>query len=429
MRILFFSHYFPPEVNAPATRTREHAVRWAQAGHDVTVVTCVPNCPVGRAYPGYRNRLWPQVEFIDGVRVVRVWTYLAPNAGTVRRIANYLSYFASAVIASLALPRPDVVIATSPQFFCGWAGIWSARLKGAPRVIEVRDIWPESIAAVGALRGRGLLRFLKWLERRMYLAADRIVTVGEGYRARILESADVADRVNVVTNGVDLARFVPRPPDAAFLSEQGLAGKFVCSYVGTLGMAHGLDVVIEAAGLLEQAGRDDIRFCLVGEGAQRRRLEEAASRGGIRSVVFAGRQPSDRIPAILASSDACLIHLKDCDLFDSVIPSKMFEAMAMGRPLIAGVRGEAQQIIRRAGAGLEMAPGCARSLADCVTRLADNSALRGRLGTTAREFVARHYDRDRLALEMLEVVRAAASGTPADARLVQPSPSTTVFRG
>ena len=123
MRILFFSHYFPPEVNAPASRTYEHCVRWARAGHDVTVVTCAPNCPDGVLFAGYRNRLRPQVEMIDGIEVVRVWTYLAPNAGTVRRIVNYLSYMATAVLATLRLPRPDVVLATSPQFFCGWAGV------------------------------------------------------------------------------------------------------------------------------------------------------------------------------------------------------------------------------------------------------------------------------------------------------------------
>jgi colanic acid biosynthesis glycosyl transferase WcaI len=196
VRILFLTHYFPPEVNAPATRTFEHCVRWARAGHDVTVVTCAPNCPGGVVYPGFRNAWRPQVEWVEGVRVVRVWTYLAPNAGTVRRILNYLSYMASAVLASLRLPRPDVVIATSPQFFCGWAGVLVARMKRRPLVLEIRDIWPESIRAVGAIRRRPLLRLLEKLERRMYLAADHVVTVGQGYRERILQRADVADRIS-----------------------------------------------------------------------------------------------------------------------------------------------------------------------------------------------------------------------------------------
>jgi glycosyltransferase involved in cell wall biosynthesis len=409
MRILFFSHYFPPEVNAPALRTYEHCARWVKAGHDVTVVTCVPNCPVGKAFDGYRSRLRRQVETVDGIRVVRVWTYLAANAGTVRRTINYLSFFVSGVFASLRLGRPDVVVATSPQFFCGWAGAWAARLKRVPFVLEIRDIWPESITAVEALRSRPLLRFLAFLEKRLYRAAAHLVTVGEGYQARILEKADVADRISVITNGVDLERFAAQPPDARFLGELGLTGKLVCSYVGTIGMAHGLDVVLDAAQMLKDQGRDDVRFCLVGDGAHRERLARRAAELGVeRWVVFAGRQPAERVPLILASSDVCLIHLKECELFESVIPSKMFEAMAMGRPIILGVRGDARALVQRAGAGLDMEPGSAESLVSCLTRLAGDPSLRSALGASGRAFVEEHYNRDRLAQEMLGLLESVA---------------------
>ena len=381
MRILFFSHYFPPEVNAPATRTYDHCVRWARAGHDVTVVTCVPNCPEGVVYSGYRSRLRRQVEMVDGVWVVRVWTYLAANAGTVRRIVNYLSFLLSAVLASVRLPRPDIVVATSPQFFCGWAGVLVSWLKWVPFVLEIRDIWPESIETVGAIRNRPLLWFLRWLERRMYRAASQIVTVGKGYRDRILEKADVADRITVITNGVDLDRFVPGGPDPRFLHIWDLEDKFVCSYVGTIGMAHGLEVVLEAARILKQKGRKDICFCLVGDGAARRQLQSEAKRDGLEEmVVFTGLQPKEEIPPIIASSGACLIHLRKCELFGSVLPSKIFETMAMGRPIILGVDGEAKEIVMEAGAGLAIEPGCARSLAKSVEALADDPRLMARLG-------------------------------------------------
>jgi len=414
VKILFFTHYFPPESNAPAARTHEHCVRWAREGHDVTVVTCAPNCPSGVVFAGYRNRLRRQVETVEGVRVVRVWTYVAPNAGTVRRIANYVSYMLSAIIVSLRLPRPDVVIATSPQFFCGWAGVWASRLKRAPFVLEIRDIWPESIGTVGAIRNRFILWYLEWLERRMYRAADHIVAVGEGYKARIVERMGTkgkrfADQVSVVTNGVDLEQFVPQVRDEEFLREFGLAGKFVCSYIGTIGMAHGLEVVIEAARQLKSLGRDDIRFCLVGDGAQRERLQVAARDAGVADVVvFTGRQPKERMPAVLASSDACLVHLRGCELFGTVIPSKIFETMAMGRPIIMGVRGEAREIVAAANAGLAMEPDSAESLVECVTRLADDRGLRAELGGSAREFVEQHYNRDKLALRMLDAVRRTA---------------------
>ncbi len=415
MKLLFLTHYFPPESNAPASRTYEHCVRWAREGHDVTVLTCIPNCPAGVVFDGYRNRILRQVEVVDGVRVVRIWTWLAPNAGTVRRIANYLSYLVSAIVAAVRLPRPDVVVATSPQFFCGWAGVWVSRLKRAPLVLEVRDIWPESIGTVGAIRNRFILRLLEWLERRMYRAADHIVAVGEGYKARILERADIPDRISVVTNGVDLEQFVPQPPDEQFLREYGLGGKFVCSYIGTIGMAHGLEVTIEAARLLKTRGRNDVRFCLVGDGAQRRPLQDMAQRAGVEDVVvFTGRQPKEQMPAILASSDVCLIHLRGCELFGSVIPSKIFETMAMGRPIIMGVAGEARQIVQAAQAGLDMEPDSAESLVACVLRLADDRDVRARLGASARSYVEQHYNRDDLARRMLHaVMRTAGVGAVA----------------
>jgi glycosyltransferase involved in cell wall biosynthesis len=409
MRILFLSHYFPPEVNAPATRTYEHCVRWVRAGHDVTVVTCAPNCPGGVLFDGYRNSLRPQMELVDGVRVIRVWTYLAPNAGTLRRIANYLSYLVSAVLVCLRMPRPDVLIATSPQFFCGWAGVIVSWLKRVPFVLEVRDIWPESIAAVGAIRNRALLRVLEWLERRMYRAADRIVAVGNGYRRKILEKVPIPERVSVVTNGVDLQKFIPADPDARFLHMWELEGKFVCSYIGTIGMAHGLEVVVDAAQMLRERGRSDICFCLVGEGAARGRLQEQVRQAGLQStVVFTGRLPKSEMPAALASSDACLIHLKNCELFQTVLPSKLFETMAMGRPIIMGVAGEARQIVNWANAGLEMQAGSAQSLVECVETLADQPGLASEFGRSARAVVAEHFSRDVLADKLLAILGETA---------------------
>lgn len=410
MRILFFSHYFPPEVNAPASRTYEHCVRWARAGHDVTVVTCAPNCPDGVLFPGYRNRLRPQVEMIDGIEVVRVWTYLAPNSGTAKRILNFLFYMATAVLASLRLPRPDVILATSPQFFCGWAGVLTSRLKRAPLVLEIRDIWPESIQAVGALRNGRLLRVLERLERRMYLAADHIVAVGDGYRDNILGKVDVADRISVIMNGVDLERFKPMPPNPDFLRQWGLEGKFVCSYVGTIGMAHGLEVVIEAARLLRAKGREDIRFCLVGDGARRKGLEEEARQAGAADmVVFTGRLPKEAMPTVLASSDACLVHLKKCELFGTVIPSKMFETMAMARPIIMGVQGQARDLVIRAGAAVAMEPDSADSLLAAAEGLADNPHSSQQRGQSGRQYAREHFSRDAFARIYLELIGRIAA--------------------
>ncbi len=421
MRILFFCHYYPPEVNAPAARTSEHCARWAKAGHDVTVVTCVPNCPDGVVFEGYRNRLRRQVELVDGVRVVRVWTHVAPNAGTVRRIANYVSYMLSAIWTSLWLPRPDVIVATSPQFFCGWAGVWASRFKRCPFVLEIRDIWPESIQAVGAMRGGPVVRFLEWLERRLYRAADRIVTVGKGYRDRIVEKSPQTgtDRVTVIMNGVDPQKFSPERAEgvAEFRRRWGLEGRFVCSYIGTIGMAHGLDVVLDAAEELRAAGRRDVLFLMVGDGARRAELQQAANKRGLsEAVVFTGRQPRELMPTVLAASDACLVHLRATELFGTVIPSKIFETMAMERPIIMGVEGEAREIVLRAGAGIAMEPESAESLVAAVEQLAGDDDEKAAMGKAGRAFVSMEFTRDRQASRYLKLLAEVVTpgGTDAD---------------
>lgn len=410
MKILFFCHYFPPEVNAPATRTYEHCRRWVNAGHDVTVVTCSPNCPDGVVFDGYRNRLRRQVETVDGIKVVRVWTLLAPNAGTLRRIGNYVSYQLSACWSAMWLERPDVVVATSPQFFCGWAGVWISRFKRRPFVLEIRDIWPESIAAVGAMKQGVLVRYLEWLEKRMYRASVHIVTVGSGYHDNVVAKVpNMADRTSVVTNGVDVDSYVPEDRDPEFLNEYGLDRKFVCSYVGTIGMAHGLDVTIRAAKLLKAKGRTDIGFLIVGDGAQREKLEcEAADQGVADLVRFTGRLSKQRMPGVLASSDCCLVHLKGTELFSTVIPSKIFETMAMQRPIIMGVQGPARQIVMDAGGGLPMEPDNAEDLVRIVCEFADDPEGVAQRCQRARDYVAENYSRDRLANEMLRTLKSVA---------------------
>jgi glycosyltransferase involved in cell wall biosynthesis len=396
MRILFLTHYFFPEGNAPGTRVYELTRRWAARGHEVVVVTGVPNVPDGVVYPGYQSRLY-QREEVAGVDVRRVWTYLAPNRGTLRRIANYVSFLCSAVLAAPFLRRPDVVIATSPQFFCGWAGVLVSRLLRAPCVLEIRDLWPESIEAVGALRARRLLRFLEWLERRMYASAGRIVTVGDGYRRRLEERGVAPERIVVFPNGVDLAAFTPREDDGALRREYALGDRFVCAYVGTIGMGSGLDVTLRAARRLRDAGRDDVRFLLVGDGAVREELEARARAEGLRAVVFTGRLPKARMPEVLAAADACLVHLTRTELFTTVLPSKIFEAAAMAKPIVLGVAGFAAE------------PENEGELVGAVTKLADDPSLARQLGRAGLANIARRYDYDRLAADYLTWLESVAA--------------------
>lgn len=410
MKILFFCHYFPPEVNAPATRTYEHCRRWVAAGHEVTVVTCIPNCPDGVAFDGYRNIPKRQIEIVDGIKVVRVWTLLAPNAGTLRRIANYVSYQISACWSALWLDRPDIVVATSPQFFCGWAGVWISRLKRRPFVLEIRDIWPESIAAVGAMKQGLMVRYLEWLEKRMYRAASHIVTVGSGYHDNVVAKVpEMASRTSIVTNGVDIDSYTPTNRDINFLKSHNLEGKFVCSYVGTIGMAHGLSVTVRAAKILREQGRNDIAFLIVGDGAQRQCLEKQAIDEGVSDLVrFTGRLSKQEMPRVLASSDCCLVHLRGTELFSTVIPSKIFETMAMQRPIIMGVTGPARQIVLDAGGGQPMEPDSEKDLAQILSNFADNPSAVAQQCKRARTYVAKNFSRDRLAKEMLTTLESVS---------------------
>jgi glycosyltransferase involved in cell wall biosynthesis len=403
MRVLFLTHYFHPEGNAPGTRVYELCRRWAAMGHDVTVITGVPNIPTGVAYEGYENRCF-QKEWVAGIETIRVWTYLAPNRGTTRRIANYLSLMLAATLAALFVRRPDLVIATSPQFFCGWAGVCVSRLRRIPLILEIRDLWPESIVAVGAMRPGRWLRWLEWLEKRMYAAATRIVTVGTGYRDRLIDRGVAAERIEIVPNGVDRGLFTDRGSGAALRDKYDLGDAFVCSYIGTIGMGSGLEVVLRAARRLRDEGRDDIAFVLVGDGAVRDALERKARADGLERVVFTGRQAKSTMPDFLSMTDVCLVHLLRRDLFRTVLPSKIFEAAAMQKPIILGVEGKAADLVREAGAGICIQPENEGELVEAVKRLAGDRNLAARMGRAGFDSIAAVHDYDRLAEKYVEIV-------------------------
>jgi glycosyltransferase involved in cell wall biosynthesis len=406
MRILFFSHYYPPEVNAPASRTSEHCLAWAKAGHDVTVVTCAPNHPTGKLYCGYRNRLFHR-ELIDGVEVIRIWTYLAANEGFFRRTLNYISYMVSATLTMSLLKRPDVVISTSPQFMCGLTGLIAKRLLRAPWVLEIRDIWPESILTVGAMRKGLAFRFLEWLERTAYCRADRIVSVTDSFVAHIAKRCSDSAKIDVIKNGVDFGLFHRGGSPEEAKRVLGLEGKTVAAYVGTHGMAHGLDTILDAARLT--ASHPGIVWLMVGDGAERARLVSRTAEIGLDNVRILGQRPKSEMPVIWAATDVSLILLRRNSLFRKVLPSKMFEAMGMVCPIVLGVEGEAKQLLEAARAGIAITPESAEELAAAVQRIAANPELGAKFGRDGLRFVREHFDRAKLAARYLEVLRAAAA--------------------
>jgi glycosyltransferase involved in cell wall biosynthesis len=410
MHILFLTDNFPPEVNAPASRTHEHCREWVKSGHEVTVVTCAPNFPTGKVFPGYRNRL-RQVEVVDGIRVIRVWSYITANEGFARRILDYLSFMVSASFWGIFVRRPDVIVGTSPQFFTACAAWFLSVVKRAPFVFELRDLWPESIKAVGAMQDSMAIRMLEKLANFLYRRATRIVSVTHSFRDTLIRQGIDGDKIDVVTNGVDMQRFHSRPKDAALVESLGLTGKFVGGYVGTHGLAHGLVTLLDAAELLaRRPGGSRFAIVLLGDGAEKAAIRAEATRRGLSNVVFIDSVSKAEVVRYWSLLDASIIHLRKTELFETVIPSKLFESMGMSVPLLHGVSGESARIVESEKVGLVFESGNAVALADAMQRLEGDPELLAELRVCCQAGAAK-YDRKALAARMLvSLGRAAGAG-------------------
>ena len=408
MHILFLTDNFPPESNAPASRTYEHAREWVAAGHKVTVITCAPNFPQGKVYKGYRNRLW-QSEMMDGIRVIRVWSFMSKNEGFVLRTLDYQSYMLTSFFASLFVRRPDVIIGTSPQFFTAVAAWAAAGFKRCPFVFELRDLWPESIRAVSGVSKSRLLDWAEKLELFLYRRADMIVSVTHAFKRDLMVRGTIDEaKIKVVTNGVDSTRFSPTPKDAELLQDLQLTGMFVAGYVGTHGMAHGLDALLDAAALLQADPETaDIRILFVGDGARRAELIARAEEMGLTNVIFQASVPKSEVVRYWSLLDMSIIHLRRTDLFKTVIPSKMFECFGMGLPILLGVAGEAADILSSVGAGVTVEPENAVEIAAALKAFKADPAARADLSEKGLTGVKR-YDRRILAAAMLSHLETLA---------------------
>lgn len=408
MRILYVSQHFPPEMGAGGPRAHELSKYWVQAGHDVTVLTGFPNHPTGVVPREYRGRMWKMSirEWLDGIEVVRTWLYPAPNRRAVERIFNYGSFCLSASVRGLFLKRPDVVIGTSPQLLIALSGWWISHWKRCPFIFEVRDLWPESLLASGMGRESSLLiHGLERLAAFLYHRCDRIVVVTEAFRENLIATRGLsAGKIDVVENGVETDTFVPAIQDGLDLRRShGLCGKFVASYIGTIGYAHGLEVILNAARNLKEL-QPEVLFLLVGEGAERERLQSLAEQEGLTNIRFMGQQPRERIPSLINASDVCMVMLRKAEVFKTVIPSKMLEFMACGRPVVLGVDGQARKILEEAQAGIPIAPGDADALVQVLTELRRDPALGTRLGKNGQRFIQARYSRKRKARDYLSIL-------------------------
>lgn len=409
MRILYVSQYFPPEVNAPAQRVMDFAKAWTEAGHEVIVVTGFPNHPAGVVYDGYKLRL-RQREVIDGIEVLRTYLYPAANKGVARRCINYFSFMASAAtFGASAAGNVDVVIASSPQLLVGVAGWAISAAKRAPFVLEVRDVWPEALAAVDAKVNPVFFKLLARIAKFLYKRAGRIVTVTEGARDIIRNHGVSGDKLVLIPSGIRTDLIKPMQPPVGIRERFGGPNSILVSYVGTHGMAQGLSTVLEAAHKL--SGDTRIHFVLIGDGAEKEDLLKQKEHMGLGHVHFLDQMPQSEVLNYVAASDICLVPLRKADLFKQTIPSKVYELMACARPIVLGVDGEARELVETAESGVYVEPENSSALADAVVRLADNPQTRETYGANGRRFILENYDKNLLAKTYLDML-AKLTGSP-----------------
>ena len=400
MRILFLSDNFSPESNAPATRTYEHCVEWLEKGAEVTVITCAPNYPEGKVFKGYKNKWW-QEENIDGIRVIRVWTYITPNRGLFRRILDYLSFCIASFFASLFV-KTDVIIATSPQLFTALSGYLASFFKRKPWILEVRDLWPESIKAVDAMEESFLLKMLDQLVLFLYRKADQIVVVTEAFKKRIHDCGIPNNKIHIVKNGVHLYKFQVAEKNQSILDKYDLNDKFIVTYIGTHGMAHNLDFILDCANLVDN---DNIHFLFVGDGAMKARLVKKAKQLQLTNVSLLDAVLKPEVPQYISVADVALIPLKKRDTFKKVLPSKIFENAAMKKPILLGVEGEAQAVIESYGAGLCFEPENQIDFLDKLNEMYQNKVKYKDFQKGCVQ-LAKAFDRKSLALDMFLVIES-----------------------
>jgi len=403
MHILFISDNFPPETNAPANRTYDHTKKWSELGHTITVITCSPNFPDGKVFEGYNNS-WLKRELIDGVNIWRVKTFMSSNSGFFFRTLDYLSFMVTSIIFGLFVRKPDLVIGTSPQFFTLLSALFISKVKRVKLVLEIRDLWPASIVAVGAMKPGLFIKMISKIEIYLYHISDLIIVVTESFKKKLVNRNICSKKIKVVFNGVDLKKFTPIKKNTLLLKQFDLVDKFIIGYAGTIGLSHGLSTLISVAKILEI--EEKIQIVIVGGGSKFNDLKTDVRENGSKNITVIPRQTKDQMRHVWSIFDISLVMLKDLELFSAVIPSKIFESMAMAIPILASLpSGEATKIINFYRCGKTVAPENPQDISDSIKILKNDDILRQNY-SKAGLLAANNYSREEMAKKMLKHIEA-----------------------
>jgi len=415
VKILYVSQYYPPEMGAPAARAAELARHWIATGHEVSILTGFPNHPTGFVPPEWKPRLRRLIyrENDGGARVFRTWLWPLPNRKSHERIRNYSSFCLSAAIRGMSLSRPDVIIGTSPQLLVGLSAWWLAKVHRVPFLFEVRDLWPESLAAVGVgSENSPLHRTLGAIARFLYARSDHIVVVTPAFKEHLIRQWQIPEeKISVVENGVETELFSPAANEitGSVRAQLGVSEKFLVCYIGTMGMAHGLETLIQAARRL-RSEQPSVHFLLIGEGAEKERIRDSVRKEQLANITILDQQPREKIPGFISACDAALVLLKKTDVFKTVIPTKLLEFLACARPVILGVEGQARQLMEAAQAGIAIEPENSEALCDALLRLYADPPVGKELGRNGREYVVRCCSRRSTAEHYIQVLRRVLNG-------------------
>jgi glycosyltransferase involved in cell wall biosynthesis len=404
MKFLFLTQYFPPEIGAAPTRLSSVIRELRESGHEVEVVTALPNYPVGKIQPGYTGKFYRR-ETRDGVTVHRTWVYATAGSG-LPRLMNYLSFVLTSLYGLARATKPDFLFVESPPLFLTMAGYTYSRLRSVPFILNIADLWPDTVIDMGLVRKGFATDLLVRLERWSYRKAAYVNAITQGIRSSLLSEKKLGpQKVLYLPNGVNTATYRPQPPDEGLKQKLGLSGKRIVLYAGTLGRAHGLENVLKSAQLLEH--KPEIHFLFLGDGSERPRLQKLQSEMGLRNVTFHDFVPLSELRAFYSIADCGLASLLNLQMFEGARPSKIFAVLASAKPIVYFGQGEGARLVEQARAGVVVPPEDSIALARTISELLSNPALVKELGENGRRFVAENYEWSKLVAAWI----ASFSGT------------------
>jgi len=391
MNILYVTQYFPPEIGAGENRAFEMVRNLKSLGHRITVITEFPNYPSGIIPGKYRFKLFER-RSVTGIEVIRCYVKASPHRSFKNRILFYITFMLSSILAGSKLKRRfDLIYATSPPLFVGLAGYFLSRIKNCKFVFEVRDIWPDTAISLGELKNKLIIALSRRIENLCYKKAQKTITVTKGLAQLIQKKGVDSEKINVVYNGVNLELFKYKEENLSFKKVLGLQDKFLVLYAGNIGIAQGIEGLIQAALLLKE--KKDIQLLFVGNGPCKSLSKNLCREQYVDNLFILDEKPRDEIVKYICAADVCLVPLKKKEIFKIALPSKMFEAWSCGRPIVLSVDGEAKKHLNQAQAGVWVEPEDAVGIGNAILFLYNNPQLCKKLGKNGRKYVERYFSR------------------------------------